>query len=78
MPRPLTVKHALIDGVKEYLDLSRDTDVAEALRVQPSCISKIRRGTNKVSALVLLRIHLLTDVPVRELITYCSDDELEI
>ena len=60
--------HALIDGVKNYLDLPRDSDLAEALRVQPSCISKIRRGTNKVSALVILRIHLLTDVPIKELI----------
>ncbi len=77
MPRAHTDSHRLLDAVKVYLDLERDMELAEALKVQPSCISKIRRGTNKISALVLLRIHLVTDVPIQELIKYCRKDEFD-
>jgi plasmid maintenance system antidote protein VapI len=77
MPRAHTDSHRLLDAVKVYLDLERDMELAEALKVQPSCISKIRRGTNKISALVLLRIHLVTDVPIQELVKYCRKDEFD-
>lgn len=77
MPRAHTDSHRLLDAVKVYLDLERDLELADALKVQPSCISKIRRGTNKISALVLLRIHLVTDVPIQELIKYCRKDEFD-
>jgi plasmid maintenance system antidote protein VapI len=77
MPRPHIDKHKLIDAVKDFLELDRDLDLAEVLGVQASCISKIRRGTNKISAHVILRIHLVTDVPVRELIQYCKKDEID-
>jgi plasmid maintenance system antidote protein VapI len=77
MPRAHTDSHRLLDAVKVYLDLERDLELAQALKVQPSCISKIRRGTNKISALVLLRIHLVTDVPIQELIKYCRKDEFD-
>lgn len=78
MPRPITREHALLDGVKDFFELSLDTDLAEILRVKPSCLSKIRSGTNKVSALVLLRIHLLTEVPVKELLSYCGKNGADI
>jgi plasmid maintenance system antidote protein VapI len=77
MPRPHIDNHKLIDAVKDFLELDRDLDLAEVLGVQASCISKIRRGTNKISAHVILRIHLVTDVPVRELIQYCKKDEID-
>jgi plasmid maintenance system antidote protein VapI len=77
MPRPHIGNHKLIDAVKDFLELDRDLDLADVLGVQPSCISKIRRGTNKISAHVILRIHLVTDVPVRELIQYCKKDEID-
>jgi hypothetical protein len=77
MPRPHIDKHKLIDAVKDFLELDRDLDLADVLGVQASCISKIRRGTNKISAHVILRIHLVTDVPVRELIQYCKKDEID-
>jgi len=77
MPRPHIDKHKLIDAVKDFLELDRDLDLADVLGVQASCISKIRRGTNKISAHVILRIHLVTEVPVRELIQYCKKDEID-
>ncbi len=78
MSRTITDKHELLDAVKDFLGITRDNDLAEHLKVQGSCISKIRRGTNKVSALLLLRIHLATDVPVRELLEYCEESGIEI
>lgn len=78
MPRSTTDKHKLLDAVKDFLEISHDVDLADALKVQPSAISKIRRGTNKITARVILRIHLLTEVPVQELLTYCKKDEIDI
>ena len=76
MPRTLTNAHELLDAVKEHLDIAEDGLLANALSVQPSCISKIRNGTNKVSAQMILKIHLLTRVPVEELLEYCPDDDI--
>jgi plasmid maintenance system antidote protein VapI len=76
MPRTLTNAHELLDAVKEHLDITEDGLLANALSVQPSCISKIRNGTNKVSAQMILKIHLLTRVPVEELLEYCPDDDI--
>lgn len=78
MSRSTTDKHKLLDAVKDFLEISHDVDLADALKVQPSAISKIRRGTNKITARVILRIHLLTEVPVQELLTYCKKDEIDI
>lgn len=78
MSRSTTDKHKLLDAVKDFLEITHDVDLADALKVQPSAISKIRRGTNKITARVILRIHLLTEVPVQELLTYCKKDEIDI
>lgn len=76
MTRTITNEHALIDAVKEHLDITEDGVLASALKVQPSCISKIRNGTNKISARVILKIHLLTSVPVEELLEYCPNNDI--
>jgi transcriptional regulator with XRE-family HTH domain len=78
MPRSHIDKHKLIDAVKDFFEVTADHELATILRVQPSAISKIRRGTNKISALFILRIHLLTEVPVKELLSYCKKDEVDI
>jgi plasmid maintenance system antidote protein VapI len=78
MSRTFTDAHPLLDAVKDFLDIKRDNDLAERLKVRGSCISKIRHGTNKISALLILRIHLATDVPVRELLEYCDEEGLSI
>lgn len=78
MPRSHIDKHKLIDAVKDFFEVTADHELATILRVQPSAISKIRRGTNKISALFILRIHLLTEVPVKELLSYCRKDEVDI
>lgn len=78
MSRSHMDKHKLIDAVKDFFEISHDVDLADILKVQPSAISKIRRGTNKISPLIILRLHLLTEVPVKELLSYCKKDEVEI
>lgn len=78
MPRTPVDEHPLIDAVKDFVGVKKDADLAEMLKVQGSCISKIRRGTNKVSALLILRIHLLTDVPIREILDYCDAANVEV
>lgn len=76
MSRTITNEHLLLDAVKEHLDIAEDGLLARALEVQPSCISKIRRGTNKVSARTIIKIHLLTRVPIEELLEYCPYDDI--
>lgn len=76
MTRAITKEHALLDAVKQHLDIHEDRHLAITLKVQPSCISKIRNGSNNLSATVLLKIHLLTGVPVKELLEYCPIDDL--
>lgn len=76
MSRTITHEHALLDAVKDFFALEEDGELASVLKVQPSCISKIRNGTNKVSARLLLKVHLLTQVPVEELLTYCPKDDI--
>ena len=75
MPRTVTTSHELLDAVKGFLDIQEDGLLAKALKVQPSCICKIRSGTNNVSDTILLKIHLLTRVPVEELLQYCPKDD---
>lgn len=42
--------------------------MAKALHCDPAYISRVRRGKEAVSALFLLRAHLLTKTPVEELL----------
>ena len=74
MSRTSEYEHPLIDAVKEHTGITQDYQLARQLGVQPSCISKIRAGTNKVSASVIIKIHLLTRVPVQELLDFCNKD----
>lgn len=75
MTRVIVYEHALIDAIKDRLNIAEDCELASVLKVQPSCLSKIRNGTNKVSARVLVKIHLLTGLPIKKLLEYCPDHD---
>lgn len=75
MTRSIVNNHKLLDAVKERLGIEEDNEFAATLKVQPSCLSKIRNGTNKVSARVLVKIHLLTGLPIKKLLEYCPDHD---
>ena len=57
----------LLDAVMAKLDLKNDAALARALEVAPPVISKIRHGRLPVGATILIRMHELTDIAIREL-----------
>nr|WP_315401381.1 helix-turn-helix domain-containing protein [uncultured Duganella sp.] len=59
--------HPLLDALLERMGLRNDAGLARALEVSAPSISKVRRGRVAVSADLLLRIHEVGGVPVREL-----------
>lgn len=57
----------LLDAVMAKLGLKNDAALAIALEVAPPVISKIRHGRLPVGATILIRMHELTDIAIREL-----------
>ena len=63
MPNPLT-PHPLFDFLIEECELSSDAALARALGVTAPTVSRMRRGTYKVTAEIILRIHKTTGLSV--------------
>ncbi|NEX60216.1 helix-turn-helix domain-containing protein [Noviherbaspirillum sp. 17J57-3] len=57
----------LLDYVKKRFNLKNDAALCRVLRVTAPVISKIRHGRLPVGAALLINIHEMTDLPVREL-----------
>lgn len=57
----------LLDAVTAKLDLKNDAALSRALEVAPPVISKIRHGRLPVGATLLIRMHEVTDIAIREL-----------
>jgi plasmid maintenance system antidote protein VapI len=57
----------LLDTVIEHLNLKNDAALSRVLDVAPPVISKLRHGKLPVSALLLLRLHDATGLPVNTL-----------
>lgn len=57
----------LLDAVMAKLDLKNDAALARTLEVAPPVISKIRHGRLPVGATLLIRMHEVTDIAIREL-----------
>lgn len=57
----------LLDAVMAKLDLKNDAALARTLDVAPPVISKIRHGRLPVGATLLIRMHEVTDIAIREL-----------
>lgn len=58
---------ALLDAVMAKLGLKNDAALARTLEVAPPVISKIRHGRLPVGATLLIRMHEVTDIAIREL-----------
>jgi hypothetical protein len=56
-----------LDGIINRLQLKNDAALARALEVAPPLISKIRHRRLPVGASLLIRMHEVTALPVREL-----------
>ena len=57
----------LIDGLIEKLNLKNHAALSRVLEVAPPVLSKIRHGRLPVGASLLIRMHDVTDIPIREL-----------
>lgn len=57
----------LLNAVMVKLGLKNDTALAIALEVAPPVISKIRHGRLPIGATILIRMHEVTDIAIREL-----------
>ncbi len=57
----------LLDVLIQKLGLKNDAALSRALEVRPPVISKIRHRTLPVGASLLIRMHEVTDMSIREL-----------
>ncbi|MGV3655863.1 MAG: hypothetical protein ACO1N5_16790 [Noviherbaspirillum sp.] len=63
----------LLDVLIEKLELKNDAALSRALAVAPPVISKIRHRRLPVGASLLIRMHEVTDMSIRELRTLMGD-----
>ncbi len=57
----------LLDAILGKLQLRNDAALSRALEVAPPVISKIRHHKLQVGASILIRMHELTGMPIRDL-----------
>lgn len=57
----------VLDAIMEKLQLKNDAQLSRALEVAPPVISKIRHYTLPIGATILLRMHEVSDISIREL-----------
>ena len=67
------VPHPLLDAVMVELKVSTDKSLARLLGLGPSAVSKIRRKRCRITPLVLLNLHILTEWPVDRLRMLCGE-----
>ncbi len=66
-------QHRLLDAVAQQLGAKNDAALSRLLGVAPPQLSKIRRGRLPVGATMLLRLHEMTDMSIRELRALMDD-----
>lgn len=64
----------LLDRVKEMMNIKNDAALAVALVVTPGYISRVRKGSVAFGQTAIINIHLLTGIPVRELVDIAAHD----
>ncbi|MES2299631.1 MAG: hypothetical protein V4582_21515 [Pseudomonadota bacterium] len=57
----------VLDAVIEKLQLKNDAALSRALEVAPPVISKIRHRTLPIGATILLRMHEVSDLSIKDL-----------
>jgi hypothetical protein len=65
--------NAILDKLKELRQLRNDAALSRLLRIKPPTISKIRSGKHGISAAILIRMHEVFDVPIKELRGWMGD-----
>lgn len=69
--RATTMHHPLLDYILEKFNLKNDRALAEYCNLTPPTVSKIRNH-NKVSPVILWRIHESTGITAKEMKEYIS------
>lgn len=64
---PTYTPEVLLDALIKKMHLKHDAALSRALKVAPPVISKIRHRRLPVGASLLIRMHEVTDLPIREL-----------
>ena len=64
----------LLDTVTRHLGLKNDAALARHLEVAPPVISKTRNGKLAVGASLLLRLHEVTDISIKDLRALMGDN----
>jgi plasmid maintenance system antidote protein VapI len=68
------VAHPLLDAIRIELKLSSDGKLCDLLKVSRSTLSKLRHGTNNVSADFILRVHKVIGWPVEKIESYLPEE----
>lgn len=63
----------LLDAMIARLKLKNDLALARLLGMTPPSLSKIRNGQVSVSSNVLVRMHEVSDIPIRDLRALAGD-----
>ena len=66
----------LLDALIVHLGLKNDAALARALEIESSMVSKIRNHALPVSGAMLIRMHEVSELTIRELRTLLGDDNL--
>jgi len=64
---------ALLDHLIKHLALKNDAALARELEVAPPVLSKLRHGRLAVGATILIRMHEVSDISIRELRALAGD-----
>lgn len=59
--------NTLLDALRERFEIKSDAALARELEVQPPQISKLRSGATPLGAVMVLKVHELLGVPVKEI-----------
>ena len=60
-------EHKLLDHVLKVTGIKNDAVLSRKLEIAPPVLSKIRHGQLKLGASLILKIHELTDIPVKQI-----------
>lgn len=58
------MSQALFNAVMKQQKCKNDAELSRALKIDPGALSRMRHGKLKVGAVLILRIHKLTNIPV--------------
>jgi len=59
--------NALLDHLVKHLKLKNDAALSRLLEVQPPVVSKLRHGRLPVGPTMLIKMHEVSDIEIREL-----------